>query len=76
MPGSLNDILPEPISEENERVLLDLLKRKMKSASGMAVRLLHAMEERFGPQAREVIRDMIRDYRPVPRPDPGDPGPQ
>lgn len=73
MPGSLNDILPEPISEENERVLLDLLKRKMKSASGMAVRLLHAMEERFGPQAREVVRDMIRDYRPAPRQDAGDP---
>ena len=25
MPGSLNDILPEPISPENEAVLLDLL---------------------------------------------------
>ena len=71
MPGSLNDILPEPISEENERILLDLLKRKMKGASGMAVRLLHAMEERFGSQAREVFRDMIGDC--TPRPDAGAP---
>ena len=73
MAGSLNDILPEPISEENERVLLDLLKRKMKSASGMAVRLLHAMEERFGPAAREVVHDMARDLEPTPRPDAGEP---
>ena len=29
MDGRLNDILPEPVSPENEEVLLDLLKRKM-----------------------------------------------
>ena len=69
MAGSLNDILPEPISEENERFLLDLLKRKMKGASGMAVRLLHVMEERFGPEAREVVRDMARDLQPTLRTD-------
>jgi hypothetical protein len=63
MAGSLNDILPEPISEENERILRDHLKRKMKGASGLAVRLLHAMEERFGPEAREVVRDMARDLQ-------------
>ena len=73
MAGSLNDILPEPISEENERILLDLLKRKMKGASGMAVRLLHAMEERFGPEAREVVRDMARNREFVPRPNVGEP---
>lgn len=73
MAGSLNDILPEPISEENERVLRELLKRKMKGASSMAVQLLHAMEERFGPEAREVVRDMARDLRPTSRPDAGDP---
>ena len=39
MPGSLNDVLPEPISEENERILLDILKRKMKGAAGLGVRL-------------------------------------
>jgi hypothetical protein len=73
MPGSLNDILPEPISEENEKILLDLLKRKMKGAAGLAVRLLHAMEERFGPEAREVVRDMSANLEPTPRSDPGDP---
>ena len=33
MPGSLTDILPEPISEEGQRILLDLLKRKMRRAA-------------------------------------------
>ncbi|HUT24504.1 MAG TPA: L-2-amino-thiazoline-4-carboxylic acid hydrolase [Sumerlaeia bacterium] len=73
MRGSLNDVLPEPIGEENERVILERLKGKMKGAAGMAVRLLHAMEERFGPEAREVVRDMARNRQPNPRPDAGDP---
>ena len=29
MDGGRNDVLPEPICPENERVLLDLLRRKM-----------------------------------------------
>jgi len=73
MPGSLNDILPEPISEENERILLALLKRKLKEAAGLTVRLLHAMEERFGPEARQVVRDMAMDRKLTPRPNAGEP---
>ena len=73
MPGSLNDILPDPISEENEKILLDLVKRKMKGAAGLAVRLLHAMEEHFGPEAREVVRELIRNREPTPRLDAGEP---
>jgi len=73
MRGSLNDILPEPISEENEKVILELLKRKMKGAAGLGVRLLHAMEERFGPEAREVVRQMAKSHNIKPRPDAGDP---
>lgn len=60
MTGSLNEILPEPISEENEKVLLDLLKRKMTVSLSLAVELLHAMEERFGSAAREVLREMAQ----------------
>ena len=73
MPGSLNDILPDPISRESEEILLDLIKRKMKGAAGLAVRLLHAMEERFGPEAREVLREMIGHREPTPRPGAGEP---
>lgn len=67
MLGGLNDILPEPVSDANEKVLLELLKRKMKSASRVSVELLRAMEERFGPEAREVARDMVTGQRPTPR---------
>ena len=34
MSGSLNEILPEPISPEAEEILLDHMKRKMKGACG------------------------------------------
>jgi hypothetical protein len=67
MPGSLNDILPVPISEENEEILLDLLKRKIKGAASVGVRLLHAMEERFGPEAREVVQELIENHQFTPR---------
>ncbi len=67
MLGSLNDILPEPISEENEEIILSLLKRKMKGSADVAVRLLRAMEERFGPEARDVMRQMAANPSPAPR---------
>lgn len=73
MSGSLNDILPEPISEESERILLELMSRKIKGCSVIAVRLLRAMEERFGPEAREVVREMARYREPAPRPNVGEP---
>jgi hypothetical protein len=73
MTGSLNEILPEPISEENEKAVLDLLRRKMAVSLDLAVELLHAMEERFGPDAREVVREMARQQEFEPRPGAGDP---
>lgn len=56
MPGRLNDLLPDPLSTENERLVTELLKRKMKAAAAIGVHLLHAMEARFGPEARQVMR--------------------
>ena len=73
MPGSLNDILPEPVSAASEEILVALMKAKMKGAAGLAVRLLQAMEERFGPEARDVVRQMAEGRQPRPRPDAGDP---
>lgn len=73
MGGSLNDILPEPITDEQEEIILELLKRKMTSGAGLAVRLLRAMEKRFGPEAREVVKEMAEGREPSPRPDAGDP---
>ena len=73
MPGSLNDILPDEISEADEEIIQELLYRKMKGYAGLAVRMLHAMEKRFGPGAREVLREMMTSYDFPPRPDAGDP---
>ena len=73
MTGRFSDILPDPITERNERVLEEDLKRKLKSAVGLSVRLLRAMEQRFGPAAREVVRDMAKRKDVTPRPDAGEP---
>jgi len=73
MTGTLNDILPEPISEENEKILLDHLKQKMKSAASLTVLLLRAMEERFGAGVRETVRDLAKNRAPTPRTDAGEP---
>lgn len=73
MSGSLNEILPEPISQESEKILEAHLKRKMTGALQLAVKLLHAMEKRFGPDAREVVRDMANPSTPAPRSDAGEP---
>ena len=73
MGGSLNDILPEPISPENERALLDLLRRKMMVSLDLAVEVLHAMERRFGPEARDVIREMAKQQEFPARDEAGEP---
>ena len=73
MTGSLNDILPQPINEDSERILLDLLKQKLKTAVGQTVKFLHVMEQRFGPEAREVVKEMADNRKLNPRPQPGDP---
>jgi L-2-amino-thiazoline-4-carboxylic acid hydrolase len=73
MPGSLNDILPDPISEENERVLLDHIKRKLHISAQIGVLLLRAMEDHFGPEARQVLHEMLSNLRPTPRADAGEP---
>jgi hypothetical protein len=48
------------VAWENEKALLDLLRRKMMVSLDLAVEVLHAMERRFGPEARDVIRDMAK----------------
>ena len=53
MPGALNEILVEPISEQNEKLLDNLLKSKLKTACSIAVELSHAMEAHFGPDVRQ-----------------------
>jgi hypothetical protein len=73
MLGNLNEILPEPISDESQEIILELLKRKMTGSAQVAVRLLHAMEERFGSEARDVMREMVASPPATPRQNVGDP---
>jgi hypothetical protein len=73
MPGSLNDILPEPISEESEQIILDLLKRKISTCVNLTVQLFQAMEKRFGPTVHEVVRELAENQHFEARPDPGEP---
>lgn len=61
MPGSLNDVLPDPISAANEEMITEIMKRKIRSGATLAVRLLHAAEKRFGPDARMLITDLIKE---------------
>ena len=68
MEGRLNDILPETISDESERIILDLIRRKMAGGAQLAVQLLHAMEKKFGAEARKVMREMIFSRQPNPNP--------
>jgi len=73
MPGSMNDILPAPVSDEAERIIVEHIKQKMRGAAGLAVALLHAMEERFGPEARDVVREMASRRDVEPSREPGNP---
>ena len=73
MTGNFNDILSEPISAQDEQVLVEQLKSKLRNALSLAVDLLHAMEQRFGPEAREVVREMALYEGVTPRLDAGDP---
>jgi len=68
MEGRLNDILPETISDESESIILDLIRRKMAGGARLAVQLLHAMEEKFGAEARKVMKEMIFSRQPNPNP--------
>ena len=73
MSGSINEILPDPISPESEQIINDLIRKKVKNAASLAVNLLHEMENHFGPEAREVMNRMVRERKVYPRDNPGDP---
>ena len=73
MSGSLNDVFPDPISMEDEKIPLDLLKQRMTVLAEIAVDLFRAMERRFGPEARYVVLEMARNQQFPPREEVGEP---
>ena len=66
MRGSLNDILPERISEESEQAIRDLLKRILKGAVSKFVRVMRAMGEKYGPEAVEHAHSLFGKVNPRP----------
>jgi hypothetical protein len=67
MAGSLNDILAESISKENEKIIEEFIKRKITTAAGVAVDLMHEMERNFGPRVREIVKEMAQHQEFPPR---------
>lgn len=73
MSGSLNDILVEPICDENEKIIDEVIKRKMMTVAGVTVDLLHEMEKNFGPRVREIVFEMTQNQEVSLRDDFGTP---
>lgn len=59
MPGRISELIPEELSPESEAVLRELLKRKVKAACGMLVRVVRILEQRYGPEVKQVVREQI-----------------
>lgn len=73
MEGNFSSILPDSLSEESERILRKQLEDKLTGALQLSLDIVNAMEAKFGPEAREVVRDMIHNKEFAPRENPGDP---
>lgn len=63
----------KPLRQELDPAYEELLRRKLRSAAALSVRLLRAMEARFGPEARLAIRDMAMNPAVEPRLEVGEP---
>ena len=64
MQGTFQSILPDKISEETEAILNDLLKRKMKGAASMLVRVMRIMEKKYGSEVYDVVRSEMGKWSP------------
>jgi len=66
MQSSLALILAEEISEAAEAVINDATKRKMTLGCSMAVRIMRAIEARYGPEAKQVAHKAFTGRNPRP----------
>ena len=73
MQGSINDLVPEELSPESQEEIRELVKRKMKGACGMLVRVIRLMEEHYGREVKEIIHDAIMKKAPRPESELGPP---
>ena len=66
MGGSIKDILPDAISDESERIIEELIKRKAGGMAARLVRVVRAFQERFGDEADDVLASFARTVDPRP----------
>ena len=66
MNGSVGSILPDPIGEESERIIEELVKRKTRGMAARLVRVVRAFQDRFGAEADEVLAGFAPKVRPRP----------
>ena len=66
MEGTIRSAMPDEISPEAEEVMMQILKRKMKTCASMLVRVVRALEEKFGPEVMETCQAQFGQYRPRP----------
>lgn len=73
MTRDADELQGKPLSQELDPAFEELLRRKLRSAAMLSVRLLRAMEARFGPEARLAIGDLMRSPAAEPRREVGEP---
>ncbi len=67
MKGKITELTDEPLSERSEAAIMELLERKTRAAASLAVRLLEAAEEIFGPGSRRKLIEHILAHSVYPR---------
>ena len=55
--GTLQQALPHPVDAETEQRVLEILKRKMTGAVSKYVDTIRAIQETYGPEAVEIVRE-------------------
>ena len=73
MKTTLRNVLPEEISEEAEQIILDKIRTKMSGGIRMFVTAMRALEAKYGPEVKEVVREAFLTKDPRPDSDLGDP---
>ena len=67
MKSSLRNVLPREIDDETEAAVLEIIRRKMLGSTGLLVRVVRAMEARFGTDTvHEVVREVVQKVNPRP----------
>ena len=73
MKTSLQNVLPQELSDESEEIILNKIRAKMSGPIRMFVTAMRALEERFGPEVRDVVREAMHAKKPRPEADTDDP---